>query len=346
MDDTLLEKLLAVSVTPDEEENLHSLLKKEIYHYSDKIESFKNGCLIAFKTGTPGLCSLMLDAHIDEVFAVVTGMTEDGFLRFHTNSIDEKILPGAIVTVHGTRGLKGIIGVKPHHLIPEEDFKKAFEIKNLFIDCGLSKTEVEQIVPIGSFVTFLPNYLRLNSSVSSKSLDDRVGAFILVEILKRLKRSRPIVNVICHFASQEETTGFGATTSTYDLRPDFAIAIDVTHGTSPNVSNVVASELGKGPVVFIGPSMDRLIVQKILDVSSKYDIPIQKEIGLFSGTDATDIQVVGEGIPVSVVSVPLRYMHTAVELANVRDIEQTINLLSLFILEIDENFMGGLHGEH
>jgi endoglucanase len=346
MDDTLLEKLTAVQAPPNEEFNLHEILNNEINRYVDKVEALKNGSFIAIKHGFPGKCSLMLDAHLDEVFAVVTGITDEGFLRFYSKSIDRKNFPGSVVLVHGENYIKGVIGVKPYHLITEEESKKAFEVKDLFIDCGLSKEDVEKIIPIGSSVTFIPHYTKLGSNVSAKALDDRVAVYVLIELMKKLSRIKPVVNIICHFSSQEEVNGLGATTSTYELRPDFAIAIDVTHATSPNVSSTIASELGKGPVIFVGPTVDRLMVKKLIEVATKYNIPIQQEVGVFSGTDATDIQVVREGVPVAVVSIPLRYMHTPVEVVNANDVEQAVNLLYLFISEIDEDYMGAIHGEH
>jgi len=346
MDDSLLEELTTMHAPPNEELNLHSVLSKSLSPYTDSVEALKNGSFVAVKRGSPGKCSLMLDAHLDEVFAVVTGITEDGFLRFHSNSCDQKIFPGLEVMVHGTEELKGVIGVKPYHLIGEDEEKKAFELKELFIDCGPSKEELEKLVPVGSSVTFVPHYTKLMGNVSAKSLDDRAAVYVIIELMKRLSRIKPVVNVICHFASQEEATGLGAITSTYMLKPDFAIAIDVTHATSPNVSNTVASELGKGPVIFLGPTMDRLMAKKLTDTALKYNVPLQKEIGIFSGTDATDIQIVGEGVPVAVVSIPVRYMHSPNEVVNSSDIEQTINLLYLFITEIDEDFMEAIHGEH
>ncbi|MGB9695520.1 MAG: M20/M25/M40 family metallo-hydrolase [Caldisericaceae bacterium] len=346
MDDLLLEKLTSTQAPPNEESNLHSLLSKSIHPFVDSIEALKNGSLVAVKRGSPGKCSLMLDAHIDEVFAVVTGITDDGFLRFHSDSCDQKIFPGLKVIVHGNEQISGVIGVKPFHLINEEEAKKAFEIKDLFIDCGRSKDEVVNLVPVGSSVTFVPHYTKLSGNVSAKSLDDRVAVYIIIELMKRLSRIKPVVNIICHFASQEEATGLGATTSTYKLKPDFAIAIDVTHATSPNVSTNIAPELGKGPVIFLGPTMDRLMVKKLSDVAAKYNIPLQKEVGIFSGTDATDIQVVGGGVPVAVLGIPLRYMHSPNEVVNPNDVEQTINLLYLFVTEIDEDYMEAIHGEH
>ena len=346
VDYDLLEELTNMSAFPGEESNVHDLIKREILKYADKINSLKTGSMFAIKTGSPGKCSIMLDAHIDEVGAIVSGITEEGFLRIQSNFIDPKILPGSVIAVHGKKEIKGVIGIKPFHLTSQEDLEKAFRIQELFVDCGLNKKEIEEIVSIGDSITFSPSFSKINELVSNKALDDRIGAYVIIEVFKRLKRINHIINVIGHFACQEEFSALGAITSTYVLKPDFAIAIDVTHASSPNVSQKHSSELGKGPTVFIGPSVDRVLNKKIIDTAQKYGIPFQKEVGILSGTDATYIQIVEKGIPVGVVSIPLRYMHTPVEVVDPQDVEKTINLLSLFIQEVDASFLEALYGEY
>ena len=346
MDETLLKRLTDVSVVSGEEEKLHHLLKEELSGFVEKMEPLRNNSIYALKKGDPGKCTLMLDAHIDEVGAFITGVTKEGFLRIYSRTIDEKILPGSMVFVHGKETVKGVIGLKPYHLETSEEIKKAVPINQLFVDCGMSKEDIEKIVRIGDTVSFTPDFLHLQNTVSNKSIDDRVGVYVVVEVLKNLKRKTPVVNVLGHFASQEEVTGIGAITSTYYLKPDFAIAIDVTHGTSPNIPKRDAFELGKGPVVFLGPGIDSVVLRKIVDTAKKYSIPIQKEVGISSGTDQVEIQIVGKGIPSAVVSIAERYMHTPVEVIDMEDVQKTINLLTLFIEELDEQFMEALYGEH
>ncbi|MCD6427667.1 MAG: M20/M25/M40 family metallo-hydrolase [Caldisericaceae bacterium] len=346
MNEELLKSLTDSFTVTGYEENLHSVILNALKGYTDKIESLKNGSLYALKKGKPGKCTLMLDAHIDEVGMFVTGITDEGFLRIHTRSIDPKVLPGSVVVVHGKKDLKGVIGLKPYHLQSKEEMKKYIPIDQLFVDCGMSNKEIRQIVNIGDTVSFLPDFVKLQNLISNKSIDDRAGVYVIIEVLKNLKRITPLVNVIGHFASQEEVTGLGALTSTYYLKPDFAIAIDVTHGTSPGVTSREAYQLGKGPVLFVGPGIDHIILQKLVDTAKKFGIPVQKEIGILSGTDQTEIQIVGKGVPSAVVSLPQRYMHTPVEVIDPEDIKNTINLLTLFIEEIDETFMEELYGEH
>jgi len=346
MNEKLVEKLTNIYAATAEEVNLHPLIKSELYSYVDEAESLNNGSIYVLKKGKPGKCSLMLDAHLDEVALFVTGITKEGFLRIYSKAIDAKILPGSVVYVHGKKDLKGIIGLKPYHLESKEEIKKTVPFNKLFVDCGVGKEKMEKLVPIGSSITFMPAFTHLHKLVSNKSLDDRVGVYTIIEVLKGLKRKMPLINVVGHFASQEEITGLGAITSTYKLKPDFAIAIDVTFGTSPDVTDRKAYKLGGGPTIFIGPSSDRLINKKLTSVAKKYGIPLQKEIGVISGTDATDIQIIRKGIPVGVIGIPLRYMHTPVEVINPMDVDKTVNLLSLFIEEIDEPFMEALYGEH
>jgi putative aminopeptidase FrvX len=345
MDEELLRNLTEISAVSGEEFKVHDLINNSLKSYVDEVKSLKNGSIYAVKKGTPGKCSLMLDAHIDEVGLFVTGFTDEGFLRIHSRSIDPKVLPGSIVTVHGKKDLKGVIGLKPYHLIEKNE--KAVPINKLYIDCGLSKTEIEKVVSIGDTVSFSSDFLQLqNNAISNKSIDDRVGVYTIIEVMRNLKNRNPIVNVIGHFASQEEVTGLGALTSTYYLNPDFAIAIDVTHGTSPSVTSREAFELGKGLVVFVGPGIDSVVLERILKTAEKYDIPVQKEVGILSGTDQTEIQIVKKGIPSAVISIAERYMHTPVEVIDKEDVKKTVNLLTLFIEDLDENFMEALYGEH
>ena len=345
MDEEVLRQLTKTKAVTGNEYKLHSLIKDALQGYVDEINTLKNGSIYALKKGEPGKCSLMLDAHLDEVGLFVTGITEEGFLRVYTRSIDPKVLPGSIVIVHGKEELTGVIGLKPYHLQDKDD-KKATPIEKLFVDCGLSKKEIEKIVSIGDTVSFSSDYIDLkNNFISNKSLDDRIGVYTIIEVLKNLKRKSPIVNVIGHFASQEEVTGLGAITSTYYLNPDLAIAIDVTHGTSPDVPKRDAFEMGEGPVVFVGPGIDQIILEQILKIANKYDIKVQKEVGILPGTDQTEIQIVRKGIPSAVISIPERYMHTPIEVINIEDVRKTINLISLFIEELNESFLEALYGE-
>lgn len=344
MDYKLLEELANASAPPGEEDALHPLLERELINFSDQLNSLKTGAFYAIKRGISGKYTLMLDAHIDEVWATVSGITEEGFLRFVSPSIDRKVFPGSVVIVHGKSNVKGIIGVKPFHLFKEEETKKAFPIEELFIDCGFKKSEIEELVSVGDTVTFSPSFERLNGLISGKALDDRVGAYIIIEAFKRLKRINHSINVIAHFASQEEFSMLGATTSTYLLKPDLAIVIDVTHGYSPGILPTEVFELGKGPVIFIGPSVNKMLTEKLLEIAKKFSLPFQSEIGIFSGTDANSIQIVESGVPVGVISVPLRYMHTPIEVVASEDIDRTINLLSFFIQEVDTSFLEELNG--
>lgn len=346
MNQKLIEELTNVHAATSEEPALHSLITKELSSYVDEIKTLKNGSVYALKKGKPGKYSLMLDAHLDEVALFVTGITEEGFLRVYTKSIDLKILPGSIVCVHGEQEFKGVIGLKPFHLESEEETKKAVPVDKLFVDCGMDKKKAEQLIPIGSTVTFTPEFTFLNKLISNKSLDDRVGVYAIIEILKSLKRKLPLINIIGHFSSQEEITGLGAITSTYALKPDFAIAIDVTFGFSPNESERKTYKMGKGPVIFIGPSSNRIINKKLFTVADKFNLTLQQEIGTLSFTDATEIQLVGNGIPVGIINIPLRYMHTPIEVIDPTDVDKAVNLLSLFIEEIDNPFLEALYGEH
>lgn len=346
MDESLLQKLTSVYAPSGTEHNIHQVIKDEISLYADKTDTPKNGSFFALKNGFPGKCTLMLDAHIDEVFGVVNQITEEGFLKFHTDTIDCKLFPGSVVIVHGKKLMKGVIGIKPSHLVTEEESKKAMKLEDLYIDCGVKLNEIKEIVEIGDYVTFENRFEKIGNYISTKALDDRAGAYVIIETFKSLRRIKPAVNIIGLFASQEEYSFLGATTSTFLLKPDFAIAIDVTHGSSPDTMSENVFEVGKGPIIFVGPSVDRVLTKKLIEVAEKYNIPYSKEVDIFTGTDAHAIQTVEQGIPVATVSIPLRYMHTPIELIDLKDLDKTVDLLTQFVLNIDEKFMEELNGEH
>lgn len=331
MEEALLKNLTEGFAPTGNEVELHQVIKDALNGYVDEIKVHEgSNSLIAFKKGESNT-SLMLEAHLDEVFMVVQDITKEGFLRVVSNSIDAKVLPGSIVLVHGKERIKGVIGIKPYHLIDKGEEHKPYNFDNLYIDCGLPRDELEKVISVGDYVTFIPNFTKVNDYYSSKSLDNRLCVYTIIEVLKALKHIKHQPNIYGLFSSQEEFTALGAITSTFSIFPDAAIALDVTLGVQNEVPPDVGFPLGKGPVIFVGVTATKFLSNKLIKTAEEYGIPHQKEGGIYSGTDTDEIELVKSGVPATLVSIPVRYLHTPIEMFDPFDLDKTVQLLKLFI---------------
>ena len=203
-----------------------------------------------------GKAKIMFAAHQDEIGLIVTEIKE-GFLRFSTvGGIDQRVLPGQEVLIHAREEVPGIIGATPPHLQTPDEHEQAIKIEDLVIDTGLSRAKAEELISVGAFVSIDRSLISLkNSAVSGKALDDRAGVAVLLQIAEELQKLKHQADVYLVATVQEEVGLRGALTSAYGIIPDLGIAIDVTHGKMPGLSDEDAYELGKGPVVVIGPQV-------------------------------------------------------------------------------------------
>jgi len=341
----LIKELTNFHAPTGKEKGIFDLIKKHTKGYVDEIYLHeKSNSIVLYKKGSSNF-SLMLEAHVDEVFFVVTDIDKDGFIKFYSRSIDPKILPGSLVIVHGRKDLTGVIGIKPYHLVKEGEEHKAYSFDNLYIDLGLSADELKELVSIGDYITFKEDFSKLGNYYVNKSCDNRIGVYVVIEVLKRLKKIKHEFDIYGVLASQEEFTGLGAITSTFSIFPDLAIVFDVTFATQSGVSSNYGFDLGKGPAIFVGISGNKDKTKELIDIAERYGIPYQKEVGILSSTDLDKIELVRSGIPVILVSIPIRYMHTPIEMFDMSDVEKTVELVKLFI----ENYkapVGDDHGEY
>ncbi|BAL81060.1 M28 family peptidase [Caldisericum exile] len=333
MDENLLRNLTENFAPTGSERSIFPVIESALKGYIDEIKVHEpSNSLIGFKKGT-GKCALMLEAHVDEVVMVVSNLEKNGFLKVTSRSIDPKILPGSEVIIHGKKRIKGVIGVKPYHLVKEGDENVAYDFNKLFVDTGLSESEIRDLVSVGDYVTFAPNFDKIGNYFVNKSFDNRLGVYVLIETARVLKNIRHDVNVYFLFSSQEEFTGLGAITATFSIFPSASVVIDVTFGTQYRITSSDGFELGKGPAIFYGISVNRDLTDKLSSVANKYGIPYQKEVGVLSSTDADKISLVRSGIPVTLISIPIRYMHTPIEMFDPFDVDKTVQILKLFIEE-------------
>ncbi|MBC8062726.1 MAG: M42 family metallopeptidase [Clostridiaceae bacterium] len=285
-----------------------------------------------------GSRKIMLMAHADEVFLMITEISERGFLKFKSQGIDPKVLVSQEVCIHGKKEILGIIGIKPPHLMKKEEKENPIDVDDLIIDTGYTKETLETLVSVGDYVTMKREFYELlNNNVTSKAIDDRAGIVAMYKCAKDLAKVKLRSEVVFVCSAQEEVGHRGAQTACFDLKPDIAIAIDVTFDSGNFGAKDRENKLGAGPVICVGPNIHPRLKQYIMDVANQCNIKYQIEVEPGNtGTDAWDIQVAGLGIPTLLISIPIKYMHTSVEVVNMEDIKNTGKLISKFIEKIDK----------
>ena len=341
MDKWLLDILTQSLLTPSpsgSEERVTALFADAIRPYVDEITTDPNGNCIARRKGKKGP-KVMLMAHADEIGLIISYIDDRGFLYFNQiGGIDTNILPGLRVIIQGKNGpVTGIIGKKPIHLQNEKEAGKPLSPEDLWIDIAATgKTDALTKVQVGDVATFEPNANRItNDRIISKSLDDKIGLITLIGVAKALKDSNTDKDVYFVASVQEELGARGAQMVSEAILPDIGIAIDVTHATDyPSMSPTADGDiqLGKGPVIPLGPNMTKGINQSLTAIAEAHKIPYQVEaIAKPTGTDARMIQVAGYGIKTGLISIPCRYMHTPGEMVSLSDTDNTIILLTEYL---------------
>lgn len=304
------------------------------------------GSLHGIKNGTAPepRPKILMAAHMDAIGLMVTSI-KDGFLSItNIGGIDQRILPGQPVTIHGREQLPGFIVQPPDRLLPNRLKNRPIPFEYLLIDTGLSARTLNRVVQIGDLVSFAQEPMDLHDeSISGHSLDNRASVVALSYCLEILSTHRHLWDVIAVATVQEEVSFGGAMTSTYDIRPDIAIAIDVTYGQGPGTPKHKAFPLSKGPTIGLGANIHPVLHEKFKDLARRLEIPHSIEVMPGNtGTDADAMQIIAEGIPTIVICIPLRYMHTPVEVAAIKDIQRTGRLLAEFVSRLDLEFMNEL----
>lgn len=281
------------------------------------------------------LPSLVLDAHIDQIGMIVTYITDNGFIKVgNLGGIDRRLLPAQPVTVHGRKDIKGVICSVPPHLSDGGNNVPTFD--DIAIDTGLSKAELENIVSLGDTVTFDVKCRELlNSRVTGGAFDDRCGMTAIMYALELLQNQKTRYNVTVIFSVQEELGERGAKIGAFEINPDIAIAVDVSFAYAQGEDEMKCGYLGKGAMIGVSPSLSREISDNLISIAKKNNIPYQIEVmnGLTS-TNADQYSVSRDGSKACTVSIPLRNMHTPVEVIDIKDIEFTGKLLAEFIKEV------------
>ncbi len=287
---------------------------------------------------------LVVMGHIDEIGLIVTYIDDEGFLWFDSvGGWDPQVLVGQRVSLD-TRGgpLPGVVGRKPIHLLRDDDRKKVPELRDLHIDIGAENgAQAAKLVRIGDVAVIDADPLELpNARLAARALDNRIGAFVALEAARLLAQSGGAPwELVAVAAVQEETTFGGSRTSAFSLEPDAAIVVDGTHATdAPGVEAKQAGKhpLGSGPVLSRGSTLHPALFELLHDTAEREGIPFTVEAaGRSTGTDADAVHLSRGGVPTALVSIPMRYMHSPVELVALADVHACARLIAAAAHRLD-----------
>jgi len=343
-DFAFLKELVETPSPSGYEQPAQRVIRTQLDEVADEIQTDVMGNQIARLDGKGGP-RLMLAGHCDEIGFMVQYVDDNGFIYFGAiGGVDPHLSPGQRINIHTADGIiPGVIGKKAIHLIEAKDRETVIKLKEQYIDIGCStKDEVMALLRIGDPVTFAVGVEKLQGDrVTSRAFDDKMGAFIVTEVMKQVKQQGGATAELYSVSTVQEEIGLrGATTSCYGVNPDAGIVVEVTHATdTPGVEKMGIGdvEVGKGPVLARGPNINPVLFDLLLQTAEKERIPVQivgAPRGL--GNDANAMQLSRGGVATALVAIPLRYMHTPVEVLSLTDLENAIKLLTALALRLEE----------
>jgi putative aminopeptidase FrvX len=292
-------------------------------------------------TGKPPRPTVMIATHMDAIGLMVTSVV-DGFLHVTSiGGVDGRVLPGARVNVHGRQDLPGVVVQPPARLLPPEVGSEAVPLEHLLVDTGLPPVRLAALVRTGDLVSFANPPVELSGeTLSGHSLDNRASVAALSVCLDELQ-SRPLLWDVWAVATVQEEVGLlGAASSTFQLHPSMAIVVDVSWAKGPGASDWNTIPLDKGPSLTMGPNIHPALYKAARELADRLEIPYSLEYtSANSGTDAVAVQTTAEGIPTLLLGLPLRYMHTPVEIVAVKDIQRAGRLMAEFLSGLAPDFI-------
>ena len=322
----LLEKLTSPAGVAGEENSSFEALKGLFSLYGD-VSCDQTGNIIIHKKGKGK--HILLDAHLDTIGFVVTGITDDGFLRLtKVGGVDMRTVEGMELTIHGKEDVYGVVCTVPPHLSNGES--KVSTDGTCVADIGMSKEDAEKVVSVGDKASFRASFEKLGENrVSATYIDDRGGIAVLLKALEYTNTENEIT-LVC--SAQEETGGAGATCATFNVNADLSLSVDVSFAVTPDSSAKECGKMNGGAMIGYSPILSREYSDLLVEIAKENDIPYQKEImNGRTGTNADHITISKGGVPSALVSLPQRYMHTPVEVADIRDIENCARLIARFL---------------
>ncbi len=332
-----LTELLGVS---GNEGAVRSFIENEIKDFCTSLRTDSMGNLIAFKKASvPAEKTVLLSAHMDEVGFIVTGITDDGYLKFDSvGGIDPKILVSQRVT---NGSISGVIALKAIHLTAKAEREKPVTLDMLHIDIGAAdKAGAERYVTPGDCFGFLSDYVEFGSMIKAKALDDRVGCSIMIDILK----SEHPVNLYCAFTVQEEVGLRGARIAAHGINPDFAVVIEGTTCSDMTATpeNLRVTKSGSGAAISVIDSASRAdgeLVSALVKTAKRHGIKHQYKAAAAGGNDAGALYVSNGGMKTASISVPCRYIHSPVCVMNRGDFESCGDIVKAFLNDFGKDLI-------
>jgi endoglucanase len=339
----LLAKICKTPGAPGFEQKVRALVLEELEGLVDQIEVDNMGNVYAIKKGKSDK-RVMIGAHMDEIGFMVTHIDDKGFIRFHTlGGFDPKTLTAQRVIIHGKQDVIGVMASKPIHVMTQDERNKVAKLSDYFIDTGLTPEEVKELIKIGDSVTREREFIEMGQCVNSKSLDNRLAVFILIEMFKNLKGKEVPYDIYGVFTVQEEVGIRGANVSALKINPDFGFGLDTTiaFDLPGAAAHEMITKLGEGTAIKIMDASticDYRMVEFMKNTADKHKIKWQPEILTAGGTDTAGIQRMTQGGSIAgAVSIPTRHLHQVIEMANKSDIQASIDLLTACVSELDQH---------
>ena len=283
---------------------------------------------------------VLFAAHLDEIGLMVVKIEEDGSLRLgNVGGVDPRILPGMRVQVLGRETLLGVVGAKAPHLLSEEERKQNYKREDLHVDLGLPAEKVRQLVQVGDLVQLEHRFTKLqNGRYATKTADDRACVAILYRAMQLLQHMKHKADLYFVATCQEEVGAYGAAMTGFSVDPSFAVALDVCHAKTPGAPDVGTHKLEQ-PVASMGPFVHPVLRKKMMDIAGEQNIEVQTSVmPRRTFTDADELGVQRGGIPTILLELPLKYMHTTVELFDMRTLEESARLLANFACQVAEDW--------
>jgi endoglucanase len=330
------------------EQPVQEVVRRYAADFADEVRTDLHGNVIASCNPDAPL-RVMFAGHADQIGLIVSHINENGYI--YTNTIggwDPQQLVGQRMTIYTANGpVAAVIARKPIHLLDQDERKQVVKQKELWLDIGAKdRDEAAAAVAVGDPVTLELSYQEMrNNLANSPGMDNKTGLWVCFEALRRAKKRGELKVAVFAVSTVQEEIGLrGAITSAYGVNPHVGVAVDVTHATDcPSIDKTQEGDvkLGGGPVIYRGPNMNPVVVERLRAAAQSANITVQwGASGRGTGTDANAIQLCRAGVAAGLVSVPNRYMHSAVEMISLDDIDQCADLLAEFVvgMETDSDF--------
>ncbi len=339
-----LKQLLLTPSPSGYEAPIQKVVREYVAPFADTVTTDVHGNVIACKNPDAPL-RLMFAGHCDQIGLLVTHIDESGFIYTQTiGGWDPIQLVGQRMMIWAEGGpIPAVIARKPIHLLKEDERKQTVKQDDLWLDIGAaSKAEAAGIIRIGDPVTLELGYQEMRNNIAnSPGMDNRTGLWVVIEGLRRAAEQNPSCGIYAVSTVQEEIGMRGAHTSAFGIEPHVAIVVDVTHATDcPTIDKRQQGDisLGKGPVIFRGPNMNPRVTSRLMDLCGNRELPYQlAAIGRATPNDTSSIQISRAGVATGLVSIPNRYMHSAVETISLDDVDRAADLLAAFACSLGES---------